>query len=223
MQPTPAHDAYNPDLFALIPPGCARVVEVGCSVGALAKAYLAVHPRCDYRGVEVDPDYAEAARRQGANVYCWDIETMSDADFAEVGAADCVVFGDVLEHLRDPWALLSRLRAALKPRSRVIACLPNMQHWSVQIRLATGQLRYEPSGLLDRTHLRWFTRATALELFQSSGYRVVEGRPRIFEEPQREAFLPAIGALARAAGFDPQQAVTDALAMQYVFVAIAER
>ena len=70
MQPTPAHDAYNPDLFALIPPGCARVVEVGCSVGALAKAYLAVHPRCDYRGVEVDPDYAEAARRQGANVYC---------------------------------------------------------------------------------------------------------------------------------------------------------
>ena len=82
--------------------------------------------------------------------------------------------------------------------------------------------RYEDSGLLDRTHLRWFTRVTALEMFQASGYRVIDGRPRIFPEAERDRFLPAIHAMATAAGFDANQAVADALPLQYVLVATPE-
>ena len=222
MQQTPAHDFYNPDLLVYMPPDCKRVVEVGCSTGALARAYLKVNPACHYIGVEIDADYAEAARNVCAEAFVGDVETLPDAQFNKIFASDCVVFGDTLEHLRDPWAVLRRIRPLLPPGGKIIGCLPNAQHWSVQLRLACGLFRYEDAGLLDRTRLRWFTRVTAIELFQASGYRVVDGRPRLFPEPQREAFLPAIHALATAAGVDANLAVSDALPLQFVLVAVAD-
>jgi SAM-dependent methyltransferase len=222
MQQTPAHDCYNGDLLAFIPPACPRIVEVGCSTGALARAYRKTYPESHYVGVEIDPDYADAARKICSEVHVGDVETMPDALFSEIFVGDCVIFGDTLEHLRDPWRVLRRIRPLLPPGGKILACLPNAQHWSVQLRLACGLFQYEDAGLLDRTHLRWFTRITALELFQTSGYRVVAGRPRIFAEPQREAFLPAIRALAQAAGADGDQAVADALPLQYVLVAVAD-
>jgi SAM-dependent methyltransferase len=219
MKQTPAHDFFNPDLLALMPPGCGRVVEVGCSTGALARAYLAQNPGCDYAGIEIDPDYAEAAAKICASAVAADVEQMEDAQFAPLFARDCVVFGDTLEHLRDPWKVLNRIRPLLREGGRVVACIPNAQHWSVQARLACGVFRYEDSGLLDRTHLRWFTRVTMFELFQSCGYRVVDARARLFPEPDRERFLPAIRALAQAAGGDPDQAAADCAPLQYVFAA----
>lgn len=222
MQQTPAHDFFNGDLLAFIPPNCPRVVEVGCSTGALARAYRMNYPDCRYVGVEIDADYAEAARSACSEVYTGDVEAMSDEQFTEIFASDCVIFGDTLEHLRDPWRVLRRIRPLLPAGGKIVACIPNAQHWSVQLRLACGVFRYEDAGLLDRTHLRWFTRLTALELFQASGYRVIDGRLRIFPEPQREAALPAIRALAEAAGADGAQAVADALPLQYVLVAVPE-
>jgi SAM-dependent methyltransferase len=214
MQQTPAHDLFNGDLLAYIPHDCRRVVEVGCSTGALARAYLNLNPDCHYVGVDIDPDYAAAARQVCAEAVAGDVETMTDDLFDPLFACDCAVFGDTLEHLRDPWRTLRRIRPRLQAGGRVIACLPNAQHWSVQLRLACGLLRYEDSGLLDRTHLRWFTRITALEMFAACGYRVIDGRPRIFAEAERERFLPAIRAMATAAGADPEQAVADALPLQ---------
>jgi len=130
----------------------------------------------------------------------------------------CWVFGDVLEHLIDPWKVLKNIRKILPPGGNVAVCLPNMQHWSVQARLATGAIHYEESGLLDRTHLRWFTRQTALQMFADCGFRMVVGYPRIFDEPQRAAVLPWIKEQAKAMGADPEQAEIDALAMQYVML-----
>lgn len=223
MKQTPAHDFINGDLLAFIPRDCRGVVEVGCSTGALARAYLQINPNCRYVGVEIDPDYAVAARRICAEAFAGDVEQMPPEQFDRIFACDCVVFGDILEHLRDPWEVLRRIRPLLKDGGRIVACIPNAQHWSVQARLACGLFRYEDSGLLDRTHLRWFTRVTALELFQTSGFRIVEGRPRIFPESERDRFLPAIKAMAEAAGFDPNQAVADALPLQYVLAAVPER
>lgn len=223
MKQTPAHDFYNADLLAYMPGDCRRIVEIGCSAGALARAYLKLHPGRCYIGVDIDASYAEAAGDVCSEAIAADVETMCDKEFNRIFAADCVVFGDTLEHLRDPWAVLRRIRPLLPPSGRIIACLPNAQHWSLQARLACGLFCYEDSGLLDRTHLRWFTRMTALELFQSTGYRVIDGRPRLFHEPQREAFLPAIRAMASAAGIDPEQAVADALPLQYVLVAVSDQ
>jgi SAM-dependent methyltransferase len=219
MKQTPAHDIYNPDVLRLMPKDLQRVVEVGCSSGALARAYISGNLGCEYIGIEIDPEYAERAATICSSTICADVETLDEKTFASLFPSDCWVFGDALEHLRDPWALLTRVRGHLRDSARIIACIPNAQHWSVQARLNSGAFRYEDQGLLDRTHLRWFTRITMIELFHSTGYEVVEILGRIFDEPARQSVLPSIRAMAAATGNDPQVAEKDALAFQYVFVA----
>ncbi|WP_256730435.1 bifunctional 2-polyprenyl-6-hydroxyphenol methylase/3-demethylubiquinol 3-O-methyltransferase UbiG [Pseudomonas sp. ANT_H12B] len=218
---TPVHQFHNPDLLKLMPANAKRVVEVGCSSGALAREYKKLNPDVHYTGIEIDAGYAELAREHCDRVLDMNIETASADLLAGDLAADCWVFGDVLEHLYDPWLLLQRVREASVPGSCVVACIPNAQHWSVQARLSVGDFRYEDSGLFDRTHIRWFTLVTMLEMFNQAGLTVEAGVPRVFDEPEREKYLPMIHAMAAAAGRDPELAVQDALPLQYVFRAVA--
>jgi hypothetical protein len=145
-----------------------------------------------------------------------DIETVPDTEFATRFRADCWVFGDSLEHLRDPWRVLRNVRRSLPAHGCVALCVPNAQHWSLQARLCAGVIRYEAAGLLDRTHLRWFTRVTLLELIRDCGFRLDEGFPRVFDEPQRDRVLPHLRVLAQAIGANPDEAVRDAIPLQYV-------
>lgn len=211
--------SYNPDLLNLMPAG-RKVLEVGCSTGALAQAYQQKNGQADYWGIEFDPKAAEIAKRHCQQVTALDVEGMSDKELAELSTRNCWVFGDVLEHLRDPWRLLARIRKVLPADGCVVASIPNAQHWSVQAKLAIGDFRYTDGGLMDRTHLRWFTRVTMLEMFQNAGFRIEAGGPRIFNEPARDRALPAIRMMAEALGIDPQQAVNDALPLQYVVRAV---
>ncbi len=96
------------------------------------------------------------------------------------------MFGDVLEHLRDPWQVSRSVRAMLGSEGCVLACIPNAQHWSVELRLNRGELRSAEAGLLDRTHLRWFTRKTIIELFEGAGLRIEACAPRIMPHPALE-------------------------------------
>lgn len=214
------HSNYNPDLLEMIPTNLKRVVEVGCSSGALAQAYAGINPDCIYTGIEIDPDFAEVAKATCHEVICGDIEHFTDELFLQLFPSDCWIFGDTLEHLYDPWALLQRIKPHLAPTAEIIACIPNAQHWSIQVKLNCGLFRYEDQGLLDRTHIRWFTRTTILEMFEASGYKIVGLFARIYDEPGREIFLPCINAMALAAGMDPQQATDDALPVQWIIKAI---
>ena len=220
MQQTPIHDNHNPDLLRLIPADARFIVEVGCSSGALAREYKKLHHHPHrYVGIEIDAAYAARAAAHCDETHVRDIETADDAFWAQLADADCWVFGDTLEHTRDPWAVLARIRQTLPAHGQVLCCIPNAQHWSLQVRLSVGDLRYADSGLLDRTHLRWFTRQTLVEMFLGAGYDVVGLLPRVFEEPQRDAFIPLLKAVAARAGADPEQAAFDALPLQYVLVA----
>jgi len=219
MKQTPAHEAPNAQLLAALPAGLGRVVEIGCSTGALAAAYRVRNPSADYVGVEIDPDYAQAARDRCSSVIAGDIESFSDSAFQALFPLDCLVLGDVLEHLYDPWRLLRRARGHIGAGGLVAACIPNMQHWTVQARLAIGDLEYEDDGLLDRTHIRWFTRGTIVKLFADSGFKVESITPRIIDELDRARVLPAIGALSRAVGRDGDLAMRDATPIQYVVLA----
>lgn len=218
MNQTPVHEFHNPDLLKIIPPGLDSVIEVGCSSGALAYQYINLNPNCKYTGLEIDADYAELASRYCKTIV-GDIESFDEEFYAEHSSAKCWIFGDTLEHFRDPWAVLRKIRAVIPENGCVAACIPNAQHWSLQARLAIGDWRYEKSGLLDKTHLRWFTRQTILELFQFSGFEVVCGFPRIFNDPMREDFLPVIGLMAKMSGCDEKQAIEDSLPLQYVILA----
>jgi 2-polyprenyl-3-methyl-5-hydroxy-6-metoxy-1,4-benzoquinol methylase len=148
-----------------------------------------------------------------------DIELADESFWQEVTDRDCWIFGDTLEHLKDPWNILRKIRSVIPADGCVVACIPNAQHWSLQAKLAIGDFRYVDSGLLDRTHLRWFTRQTMLELFGDTGFQVKTGFPRIFDEPKRNQFLPIIENMAKAFGVDPKQASADASALQYVIKA----
>ena len=216
MKQTPIHDQFNADVLAVMPANAVRVVEVGCSSGALAREYLRTNPQTDYIGIEVDPEYAAVACTRCSKVIVANIETMDDTVWTTLFPSDCWIFGDVLEHLYDPWAVLRCLRVSLAPGASVVACIPNSQHWSIQARLNSGLLRYEESGLLDRTHIRWFTKRTIFELFESSRFKLIDIRGRVFPEPQRDRALAGVRALAQAIGANAEAAVSDATPVQWV-------
>lgn len=219
MKQTPVHDLSNPDLLALIPPGVKNIVEVGCSSGVLARDYKRLNPTCQYVGCDIDPVYVEQARRYCDKVEVLDIDNAPEDFFVRNGGADAWVFGDALEHLKDPWTVLSRVRSTMAENGVVVACIPNAQHWSVQVRLATGEFRYEDAGLLDRTHLRWFTRKTIVQMFEVAGFQVEHLSRRIFNEPDYEVVAPVIEEMAEISGYDPKEAALDARALQYVVLA----
>ncbi len=217
MNQTPAHDHANPELLALIPPDARRVIDVGCMHGQLARALRARQADVHVVGVDIDPEYAAVAAGYCDAAYSGDIEGFDDTAFGRLLPSDCWVFGDCLEHLRDPWALLRRIRSNVGDGASVVACVPNAQHWSVQWRLVSGNFRYEDSGLMDRTHIRWFTRVTLLEMFEQTGWRVVQGLTRQLNSPEQERYLGAVRAFAEVSGLDPLLAAQDATPFQYVF------
>lgn len=220
MQQTPIHDHHNPDLLNLIPIESKKLIEIGCSSGALAREFKKISANCYWLGVEIDPTYAEMAKRYCDKSIVLDIEVAPESFWGETKNYDCWIFGDTLEHLRDPWKILRLIRENISNTGSVVVCIPNAQHWTLQAKLNIGDFRYESAGLLDRTHLRWFTRQTIIEMFDEAGFTIEAGAPRIFDEPNREMYLPIIEQMARVSGFDPQIAVNDALPWQYVIRAV---
>lgn len=217
MKQTPAHSIVNADLLAMIPPTARRVVEVGCMHGAMARAYRATNPQAEYVGIDIDADYAAAAAEHCARTLAGDIEAFDGTAFGALFPSDCWIFGDCLEHLRDPWRIVRQIREAIDADGCLLTCIPNAQHWSVQMRLATGLFRYEDSGLLDRTHVRWFTRVTMLEMWAQAGWKVERGFSRQIPAQAPAAMMAGIRAVAQAGGADPAQAELDANAFQYLF------
>jgi SAM-dependent methyltransferase len=161
-------DAYfssaRRDILPLLPAHCARVLELGCGTGATL-AWLKDSGRADFTvGIELFPAAAEQARALSDVVYCQDFErTPLPPDLV---GFDLVLCLDVLEHLVDPWAAVDRLvREALAPGGTIIVSVPNVRHHSVLLPLALrGHWRYADAGPLDRTHLRFFTHESALQL-----------------------------------------------------------
>jgi 2-polyprenyl-3-methyl-5-hydroxy-6-metoxy-1,4-benzoquinol methylase len=220
MQQTPLLDTINEDLLRFVPVDAKRVVDVGCSNGSLAKAYRSINPTCEYIGIEIDTHYADLAKGACSRVICANIETISDDQFTSFFPSDVWIFGDSLEHLYDPWAVLKRLREHLTSNACVVACVPNAQHWSMQVYINAGLFRYADNGLYDRTHIRWFSRVTLSELFTSCGYKTVDGYARVFDEPDREKYLPSIMNMAQASGINVERAVNDSKPQQWIVKAV---
>src|SRR5665647_674801 len=129
MDQTPAHERHNPDLLKLIPKDARVLVEVGCSSGALAREYKKINSNCRYIGVECVSEYAKLAERHCDSVIETDIESVDENFLRDTLACDCWIFGDALEHLMNPWLLLSRIRKIIPDNGSIVACIPNAQHW----------------------------------------------------------------------------------------------
>jgi 2-polyprenyl-3-methyl-5-hydroxy-6-metoxy-1,4-benzoquinol methylase len=221
MKQTPVNEIPNLDLLNLIPKNCRRIVEVGSSSGVLAREYKKLNPDCHYTGIEIDAEYAELSKRFCDSVLLGSIENLDDMTFDNLFPSDCWIFADVLEHLLDPWTLLKKIHQRITGDMSIVICLPNAQHWTIQAKINCGHFVYEDSGLMDRTHLRWFTRSTLIDLFQTTGFQIVEGGPRIFKHMEpNENVLKAIRAMAEAIGADAETSVNDALPFQWVVRAV---
>jgi GT2 family glycosyltransferase/tetratricopeptide (TPR) repeat protein/2-polyprenyl-3-methyl-5-hydroxy-6-metoxy-1,4-benzoquinol methylase len=175
--PNPIPTAYDPSYFEFdrpellerVPRSARSVLEVGCGAGRLG-ATLKARQGCRITGLEFDAAAAAAARARLDEVHEGDCETMA-LPFGE-GTFDAAICGDVLEHLRDPLALLRKLRGWLRPDGRVVASIPNVRHHTVVSALLAGHWTYEPAGLLDRTHLRFFTRREIEKLLFRAGFDI---------------------------------------------------
>ncbi len=145
-----------------------RVLDVGCGSGEISQ-FVRETCRADVVGVEPDPTRAQRAAGRGLKVH---VGLLSRELIHEIGPFDVVLFADVLEHLPDPHAMLLMSREALRAGGAVIVSVPNVAHWSVRTNLVRGKFQYQPSGIMDATHLRWFTAASVRSLIASSGFKV---------------------------------------------------
>lgn len=126
----------NQSLLEHIPRQAKFLLEVGCGSGELAKAYKTMNPSGYYIGIELFDQAAELARQHLDRVICGDVEKMSLSEALLPGEQmDCLIYGDVLEHLRDPWQVLREHVGYLAPGGSVVACIPNVQHWKTFGRL----------------------------------------------------------------------------------------
>lgn len=154
-------------------PDRARVLDVGCASGYLAAALR--ERGCTVWGVEPDPAMAAAAEAHCERVWSVDIEAGAARDELPRDL-DAVVLGDVLEHLRDPWEVLTFMRSRLRPGGLALVSVPNAVHWRARREVVLGRFPLEDSGTFDRTHLRWFTRRSAHDLATTAGFEVVGER-----------------------------------------------
>lgn len=154
----------------LIPDSARRVLDVGCNDGSFGAGVLVREPGREVWGIEPHDLDAEAASRRLSGV----VNGFYPDALAEVpGSFDCISFNHVLEHMVDPWNALRVTKERLAPGGVIVGELPNVRHLPFLLNLTfRGRFDYADSGLLDRTHLRFFTRSSAHDLFESSGYEV---------------------------------------------------
>ncbi len=155
--------------LSLIPPH-SRVLELGCATGYVTRL-LVEHKRCQVSGVELMPAAAALAQPFCSDLIVGDLEEQAVLDRI-AGPFDVILAGDVLEHLRSPDRLLTQLRTQLAPSGFWVISVPNVAHWSVRKELLRGRFNYSERGIMDASHLRWFTVETLAAMVQSCGYRV---------------------------------------------------
>lgn len=217
---TPMDNYYgnaNPDLLAQVPVTAQAVLESGVGEGALGAKYLHINPTARYYGIETNPMAAETAGRRLTRVWTADCEAFDPEQLPE--PPDCLVYGDVLEHLLDPWALLRRQAQILLPHGSVSACIPNAAHWSVALEVLRGRFPYHQDGIFDRTHLRWFNLDGMARLFRAAGLEIVRIVPRVFQPEAAEALVQRIGGALRDLGIDTGKFLRTAQPLQYVLQA----
>lgn len=170
--PRPVYDSPpNSSVVAIVPCSAARILDVGCGTGANAAELRKRNRYVEIIGMTHSEEEIMAARRHYDELIKADVETYQP--WSSLGAFDVILLSHVLEHLRDPAATVRRLSSVLDDNGVMIMAVPNFAHWKNRLEVLFGKLQYSESGLLDRTHLRFFTWDTApVELVERAGLRL---------------------------------------------------
>lgn len=167
-------DSPRPELVGLTSGNPQRALDVGCHKGAVGAALKERFPGLECVGVELNEKAVTVARQRLDCVLTFDLMSEEAASHPAITPGfDLIVLADVLEHLYDPWMMLNVVRGWLRPGGRVYVSLPNVRNFKLLSDLIKGSWRYESAGLLDVTHIRFFSLSDAVRMFSETGFRVL--------------------------------------------------
>lgn len=146
----------------------ARVLDVGCGTGVVSEIIQNI-ANVKIVGIEPDSDRVNKAKERGLDVK---LGLLDEKFITENGKFDYVIFADVLEHLENPSNIMHLAIKTLNPGGSIIASVPNVAHWFVRLDLIRGRFDYQDCGIMDATHLRWFTKKTIISFFKSHELKV---------------------------------------------------
>ena len=195
-----------------------RILEIGTASGYLGRELRRLG-FTDVVGVDADPESADKARGHYRQYFTIDLEVEQLP--RDLGAFDVLMCADVLEHLRDPLAQLRALVRLVKPGGVLVVSLPNVANWTVRLSVLAGRFTYRERGLLDRGHLRFFTRRTARALIESAGCAIerCEATPIPLAYVLSPIVPATLARMAERAYLAPAVVWKTLFAYQFVFIA----
>ena len=202
------------DVQQLINPNSKRILDVGCGKGRLGAA-LKNKLNAEVWGVEYVNDIASIAAEQLDNVISGPIEDaivqLPDKYF------DTIIFADILEHLADPYSVLSKIKSKLSVNGEIVASVPNVRHWSVVKNLLEGEWEYREFGIMDNTHLRFFTRKSLFNMFEKTGYKIFN---IIYVVAEMEKLSPRLLSVMKESNINVDTLEGESKHFQYIIKAV---
>lgn len=185
------YNSPRSDLIAMISHTPRTVLDVGCGGGATGAEIKRLYPHASVTGVELSAEPAAVAATRLDRVLRENVEAL---DYSALGYApgsiDLVFFPDILEHLYDPWSVLAKLRPYLSSDAQVLASIPNTRNLGLIAQLASGDWQYTAWGLLDVSHVRFFSKQSINEMFARAGLRIQSMRANC-DESTANIHVPA--------------------------------
>lgn len=181
----PSYVGERNDIFKLVPVGAVKILDVGCSEGILGKR-LKERNNAEVIGIEIDKNMAGFAKQKLDRVIIDNADEIDLEKYLRLNYFDCIIFADILEHLKNPWKIVENVKPFLKDDGVIIASIPNVRHYTTIFNLLVkGLWSYNKRGIHDKNHLRFFTLKSIREMFQGAGFEVVnvERNYRIVEKP----------------------------------------
>lgn len=160
------------EMIEFIPQDAKKIIDIGCGEAVFTEA-IKNNLNAEVWGLEINEKAAEIARQKLDKVLIGDINALI-SDLPD-GYFDCVIFNDVLEHLVDPYEVLLKIKPKLSSNGIVVSSIPNIRHYKVLKDLIfLKKFEYKESGILDKTHLRFFTKKSIIKMFDSLGFNIVK-------------------------------------------------
>jgi len=164
------YDNINFHLVSFVDPG-KKVLDVGCNTGKLGE-YLQRHKGCQVFGVDISTEAIMEAKGRLERAEAMDVES-DDFPFPQE-RFDIIIFGDILEHLKFPVQSLIRFAKYLDNNGGIVASSPNVANVLIRLKLLMGKWEYQNSGIMDNSHLRFFTYKSMLDMFEQASLEVVQ-------------------------------------------------
>ena len=168
-----AHNIFRNIITTYAKNKCPKILDVGCGAGVMGRL---LGQKSNIFGIELDRDLAKLAEAHCEKVYHLDLEKLRGSDIQE-DELDFIIFGDVLEHIKNPKYVIDVLKEKLKPGGYAVFSLPNIAQIQFRIKLLFGNFDYEEVGVLAKSHLRLYTYKSSVELIRSAGLKIIRFYP----------------------------------------------